>query len=212
MSGEFVGTGEPFVAPRKCAWVGFLAGVGTNVAGLMLKAVECLVANRAFVRSIVLFLLDIGHGGGSGGSRWGIEEGWRWQKVGDVSEMENDVTRKTKISGWKQKEPEVSSRKNPPVEITYGYQVLHAEDQHVHEHDCSFGENIFRSRLHKTDSGPRPAPTIPPTMYTLMCEWSVGVFLGELKTCGCSIIGPLTYEKLLVVFCRSFLMLTVSNL
>lgn len=77
MSGEFVGTGESFVAPWKCAWVGFLASVGTDVASLMFKTVESLVANRAFVRSIVLFLLDVGHGGGSGGTRWGIEVGDR---------------------------------------------------------------------------------------------------------------------------------------
>lgn len=46
---ELVRPRETLVAAGESAGVGFLAGVGSDVAGLMLEAVECLITHRTFV-------------------------------------------------------------------------------------------------------------------------------------------------------------------
>ncbi|KAF3921119.1 hypothetical protein ABW21_db0200314 [Orbilia brochopaga] len=75
MPGQFIGTAEAFGAAWKCACMRFFAGMGSDVAGLVLKSVETTTADRALVRprhllglrfrSIVVFH-DLGEVGDSG--------------------------------------------------------------------------------------------------------------------------------------------------
>ena len=51
VSGKLIGAGEFLAAARELASMWFLSGMCSNVSGLVLKAVEGLIAERALVRS-----------------------------------------------------------------------------------------------------------------------------------------------------------------
>lgn len=51
MSSQFVRTAESFRAARECAGVWLFPGMGSDMAGLMLEAVEAAAADWTFVRS-----------------------------------------------------------------------------------------------------------------------------------------------------------------
>lgn len=80
VTSEFVGSAEALGASGELAGVGLLASVGTDVSGLMLEAVEGLVAERTLVRArkirtvvLVLGLHGMRH---CGDSRGGGHDGW----------------------------------------------------------------------------------------------------------------------------------------
>lgn len=80
VTSEFIGSAEALCASGKLACVGLLARVSANMPGLVLEAVECLVAERTLVGArkvgtvvLVLGLHCMRHGGygcSSGGHRW----------------------------------------------------------------------------------------------------------------------------------------------
>lgn len=82
--------------------------------------------------------------------------------MGDASEMENDVTKTSKVSGWKQKEPEVSLRKNPPVGITMDIRCYMQKTSMCTNTTAVLGKTFSDRDYTKPIRGPDPPPPFPP--------------------------------------------------